>query len=523
MLGALVTLIALLTLTSCSIYDPDILPRRSKTGGSAGGPASGDGGVAESGKKDSHVNVDGEAGDADQPETGDADTGDADTGGALECPVGFGNCDGDGSNGCETKLDTLTDCGDCGQPCDGVSCAGGVCTDLTCDKGYAACDGKAGNGCETSLTSRTDCVMCNTSCEYDNAIADCSEGSCELVQCKSGYDDCDKDLSNGCETPLDTLTDCGACDTVCTVDRGTPNCAGGICTAESCDSGHADCDAKADNGCETELGTVNACSGCGDDCTALDNVSQVSCEQDGCHITSCAGDYLDCDENPLNGCEHDSAGTGSCCDMQSDSDTDGVNDCEDECPTDPDRGKKGQCGCPSEPAAAGESCTDGVCGGSAQCDGAGNCGNPDDCPPDDDCIFKTYTAQTSKGYFFCIRGRGWIAARDRCRAVGMELLRVDDAVENAFVAANIGSDTWIGGSDLTDEDQWRWAENGVDDGEQFWQGKVGGSAVGGLFSNWSFGEPSGSDEDCAEVRPSGFWNDDQCDHTGAYVCEKRAD
>ena len=197
--------------------------------------------------------------DAGEPKTdgggmdgSEVEAGQADAGGAQECPGGFGNCDGDASNGCETKLDTLTDCGDCGQPCDGVSCAGGVCTDLTCKRGYADCDGKAGNGCEKSLTSLTDCVMCKIDCYYDNAVADCSEGSCEFVRCSSGYDDCDKDLSNGCET---------------------------------------------------ELGTVNACGGCGDDCTALDRVDQVSCEQDGCHIISCASDYMDCDENPFNGCE----------------------------------------------------------------------------------------------------------------------------------------------------------------------------------------------------------------------------
>jgi hypothetical protein len=56
----------------------------------------------------------------------------------------------------------------------------------------------------------------------------CSEGSC-VPSCNLGYADCDGDLRNGCETSLDTASDCGACGTVCSASGGRP-----LCTATGC-------------------------------------------------------------------------------------------------------------------------------------------------------------------------------------------------------------------------------------------------------------------------------------------------
>jgi len=42
--------------------------------------------------------------------------------------TGFGNCDGNGANGCETSLATVTDCGGCGVRCvAGQACVSGAC------------------------------------------------------------------------------------------------------------------------------------------------------------------------------------------------------------------------------------------------------------------------------------------------------------------------------------------------------------------------------------------------------------
>ncbi len=71
------------------------------------------------------------------------------------CQVGFEDCDGDPSNGCEADL--MTDeahCGACGTMCGGAPSAQGVCGAGTCGLGCAVgsfdCDGDAANGCESA-------------------------------------------------------------------------------------------------------------------------------------------------------------------------------------------------------------------------------------------------------------------------------------------------------------------------------------------------------------------------------------
>ena len=44
-----------------------------------------------------------------------------------ECAAGFGDCDGDATNGCESSLSSVVNCGACGRSCAG-SCSGGTCS-----------------------------------------------------------------------------------------------------------------------------------------------------------------------------------------------------------------------------------------------------------------------------------------------------------------------------------------------------------------------------------------------------------
>jgi hypothetical protein len=47
------------------------------------------------------------------------------------CEPGFGDCDSDPSNGCETSLDTISHCGSCENACPaGDLCTAGVCTPM---------------------------------------------------------------------------------------------------------------------------------------------------------------------------------------------------------------------------------------------------------------------------------------------------------------------------------------------------------------------------------------------------------
>ncbi|MDH3486150.1 MAG: C25 family cysteine peptidase, partial [Myxococcales bacterium] len=98
---------------------------------------------------------------------------------------------------------------------------------------------------------------------------------------------------------------------------------------------------------------------------------------------------------------------------------------------------------------------------------------------------------------------------------GWTLTRVDDSVEDAFIRGLGGGDLWIGGDDQAVDGEWRWR-----DGDQFWQGDENGTPVGGLYNNWSGGQPNaGGDEDCTRMKGDGTWEDRQCADTERYVCE----
>jgi hypothetical protein len=262
----------------------------------------------------------------------------------LVCEPGFDNCDGEPENGCEAKLDTLQHCGGCNVECTGDSCAGGVCSGLACEDGLADCDGDVGNGCEVSLSTVTDCGVCGNACARANATVACEEGKCKLAKCKPGFDNCDGDQANGCETSLDTVSDCGECGKVCTVQGGTPSCAGGICTAASCDEGFADCDGEIGNGCETSLRTLENCGVCGQACSPYPNL-KVTCDQGFCDVLECEPGYEDCDDDPATGCESTLKDNQNC----------------------------GECGKPCSIRNATASCSTGECQFTACSAGWGNC------------------------------------------------------------------------------------------------------------------------------------------------------
>ncbi len=85
------------------------------------------------------------------------------------CSTGYGNCDGSAANGCEVALTTnAAHCGACGRACAlphaTAVCAAGACSVGTCEAGYGDCDSDAANGCETDLRSPTACGRCGNAC-----------------------------------------------------------------------------------------------------------------------------------------------------------------------------------------------------------------------------------------------------------------------------------------------------------------------------------------------------------------------
>lgn len=266
----------------------------------------------------------------------------------LACEPGFADCNLEASDGCEASLSAATSCGSCDLACsaprdlcadlgagsvecvercpgatmlcgtscvdtgssalhcggcdaacevrDGAiaRCADGTC-EHTCAAGRADCDAIPSNGCETDLRTSSDCGACGATCAIAGATASCSTGSCAFVACSTGAGDCDSDRSNGCETSLDSTSDCGACGTPCAFANGVASCAGGTCRLLECESGFGDCDAIATNGCETDLRSApGSCGVCGRTCGGSELCVSGGCLAADALVQVAAGDDFTC-------------------------------------------------------------------------------------------------------------------------------------------------------------------------------------------------------------------------------------
>jgi hypothetical protein len=225
---------------------------------------------------------------------------------SIACSGGWGNCDGNAqTNGCETQLNTLTNCGNCGTSCSlanaSASCSTGSCQFVSCNSGFGNCDGNNGNGCETNTQgSVSNCGACGTVCSNAHGTPSCGAGACSIV-CSGGWGNCDGNAqTNGCETQLNTLTNCGTCGTGCSLPNATTSCSTGSCQFVSCSSGFGNCDGSTGNGCETSLNTVSNCGACGTSCSNAHG--STSCGASGC-APVCSGGWGDCNGNPNDGCE----------------------------------------------------------------------------------------------------------------------------------------------------------------------------------------------------------------------------
>ncbi len=101
------------------------------------------------------------------------------TAAGCACTVGFGDCDGDPDNGCETSLDDPDNCGACDNVCDNGKCENLACA---CQPGFAECDGDLTTVCETDVSS--DATHCGA-CTRDCGGATCVDGLCDPQQLAS--------------------------------------------------------------------------------------------------------------------------------------------------------------------------------------------------------------------------------------------------------------------------------------------------------------------------------------------------
>jgi hypothetical protein len=147
---------------------------------------------------------------------------------------------------------TLTDCSGCGDTCKAPANGApvckttgpigpGVCT-FACNSGFAGCDG---TDC-AQMGTLANCGGCGSACPatLPNGNSVCSTaapgswGKCD-VTCNAGFNNCDSDPYNGCESnPQTDPNNCGKCGNKCSAGctNGVCDCVpqNVICTASDC-------------------------------------------------------------------------------------------------------------------------------------------------------------------------------------------------------------------------------------------------------------------------------------------------
>jgi len=179
-------------------------------------------------------------------------------------------------------------------------CTGGVCVPNCAGSGFGDCDTSRTNGCETALNTPTNCGGCGTSCTRANATPACTTGACKIGSCNANFGDCNLVDSDGCEKATNTTADCGTCGHSCTALNGTPSCSAGVCNP-GCSAGFDSCDGNPDNGCERNIRTLTDCGSCNTAC-GFTNANAL-CTTGTCTFDGCKSGFRSCDGTTANGCE----------------------------------------------------------------------------------------------------------------------------------------------------------------------------------------------------------------------------
>jgi hypothetical protein len=251
------------------------------------------------------------------------------------CAIGYADCvpappDVDG---CETSLTTASNCGACGVACDTTHSVDPTCDDGTtcnyggCKPGFADCSSTPPDtdGCEKAVPTDS-CDVCSEdggTCDMTHSLgANCdvsdagANAICTYTGCANNYADCNRTSpnTNGCETALTSITNCGQCGRACDTKTSTgASCGdGGSCTYAGCENGWMDCKPAAPNtnGCETSLTSTSSCAGCNNACDT--STGAATCNGKTCAYT-CNSGRSDCNAATApdtDGCE---CATPGCC------------------------------------------------------------------------------------------------------------------------------------------------------------------------------------------------------------------
>ncbi len=217
--------------------------------------------------------------------------------------------------GCIDPQTDLSNCGSCENACAPhanatANCVAGACG-MNCNPGFADCDGNIANGCEANLSDPANCGACGITCSGGTPV--CAQGTTTNT-CSSGCGVGQERCTNSCVDVAIDASNCGRCGNVCAAAHGTPGCAGGNCTVLACETGYADCNGNAADGCEvnTTSSTMN-CGACGTVCPGGANAA-AACVSGSCRL-NCTGSFRNCDTTVSNGCEVNAGNDVSNCGM----------------------------------------------------------------------------------------------------------------------------------------------------------------------------------------------------------------
>jgi hypothetical protein len=205
------------------------------------------------------------------------------------CPSGQTSCQGI----CDDLGVDSNNCGSCGTNCQtlpnsaGNGCSAGTCS-ITCTPGFGDCDKNPTNGCETNLLNgAANCGACGNACAVANGTPQCTNGACGVAGCDAGFTNC----GNSCSTLQADQNNCGACGSVCSLTSGigTAVCASGSCT-RTCKAGLNQ--TLCGTGCSDLSSDPDNCGACGSACNAIPNAAG-SCNQGSCLYT-CNPGLLGC-------------------------------------------------------------------------------------------------------------------------------------------------------------------------------------------------------------------------------------
>ncbi len=202
-------------------------------------------------------------------------------------------CDG-ADNDCNGKTDELNPNTMCPTVLNSneAKCENGKC-EYVCNYGFGNCNNDWNDGCETDVKNNIDhCGKCNNPCAPANAIGMCSEMLCSIVSCKTNYYDINKKVEDGCEyqcistgqekcdaqdNDCDGQTDNGDIRILCPTDIHTTFiCESGSCKITNCSSGWFDINNNPVDGCECQaVSTIKE----GDSCNSATDLGTFSSAQ----------------------------------------------------------------------------------------------------------------------------------------------------------------------------------------------------------------------------------------------------